>query len=141
MRKLIYLLPLFLLFACAEDKKGSETNENPSIEGFVEGKILFERNCAACHQKSGAPQVKIYPPLKNSDYLQANQHKIACIIRNGVNENLTVNGKEYTIKMQGFSNFSAQEIGQISNYISNAWGNDFGVKTTEQVIEELKNCE
>jgi mono/diheme cytochrome c family protein len=136
----ILFILTFFVFSCAEKKEEEKDPAKAQIEGYYEGKALFEAKCVACHQKSGEPSVKLYPPLKNSDYLRNNPAKIACIIRNGVNEDLTVNGQEYKIKMQGFNALSAQEISQIYNYINNSWGNDYGTKSTDEVIEDLKNC-
>jgi mono/diheme cytochrome c family protein len=127
-----------VLVACNSVTK--ENSEQKSIEGYYEGKALFEKNCAVCHQQDGEPDAGIFPPLKNSDFLQKNQQRIPCIIKNGVEENLTVNGKKYEIKMLGFNNLSAEEVAQIINYINNSWGNEFGTTSTKKVKEQLGSC-
>ena len=143
MKSVLGVLVIALFFSCSqtqETENQAQEKEVANIPGFFEGKALFEANCVRCHQKSGEPNIKLYPPLKGSDYLQANQPKIACIIRNGVDEDLIVNGKEYKIKMQGFPELTAQEISQIINYINNSWGNDFGKTDVEKVKTSLDGC-
>ncbi len=122
-------------------QENKTSNLENKIEGFVEGKLLYDSKCSSCHQKNGAPEVNIYPPLKGSDFLVNNQDKIACIIRNGLEEPLIVNGKKYGIQMPGFSALTAQEISQIIVYINNAWGNNYGISTVDKVKKELEGCQ
>ena len=135
---LIIVSSLFI-FSCASEKP--ETVQEHRVEGYFEGMELFNANCVICHNKTGVPELPIFPPLKGSDYLRDNQDKIACIIKYGTKEDLTVNGKTYKVKMNGFNKFSAQEIGQIINYINNSWGNENGTTNTERVIKELQSCD
>ena len=140
MRHIILITLSFLLFSCgnSDNSKTAISSEKP--DGYFEGGKLYNAVCAACHDQSGVSKIKIYPPLKNSDYLKANQSKIACIIKNGINEPLVVNGETYKFKMNGFPEYTAQEVSQIINYINNSWGNNYGSITTEEVKSQLKAC-
>ena len=131
-----------LFFSCNEiAENGKTASHKPAmVEGYYQGMELYETNCILCHKKTGIPELPIFPPLKGSDYLRDNQSNIACIIRNGISEPLKVNGKDYKVKMNGFEELSAQDIGQIINYINHSWGNDFGETNTQKVIKELENC-
>jgi cytochrome c551 len=155
MSKFLVLLNLifFFLTSCNSPQTKSEAIEgkdtliesqkdvsNPKVEGYLEGKTLYESKCSSCHHKDGAPEVSIYPPLKNSDFLKDNQQKIACIIIKGQKEPLDVNGKTYSMQMPAFSGLSAQEVSQIINYINNTWGNNYGVTTTKSIKSDLENC-
>lgn len=140
---LICLSIVILLFSCNEvvTKDGKTASHKPAmVDGYYQGMELYEANCILCHQKTGIPELKIFPPLKDSDYLRDNQSTIACIIRNGISEPLTVNGKGYKVKMNGFEELSAQDISQIINYINHSWGNDYGKTDTKKVIKELEDC-
>lgn len=91
--------------------------------------------CVACHQPNGAGVPGAFPPLAGSDYagfLDPIGH--AKIILNGLQGEITVNGTAYNGVMQAYaSTLSDTEIAAIATYERNAWGNDHGVVTPEQV--------
>jgi len=140
MKKLIIIALSIMLFSCGSESDSNSVVSSEQPEGYFEGGKLYNAVCAACHEESGLAKVKIYPPLKQSDYLKNNQDKIACIIKNGINEPLVVNGETYKIKMNGFPEYTAQEVSQIINYINNSWGNNYGAISTEEVKSQLSNC-
>lgn len=80
------------------------------------------------------------PPLATSDYLKERQAFIACIIQNGIEDTLTVNGIQYTEKMLGIPQLSNFQMANIINFINHAWGNDFGYINIETLEKNLKNC-
>jgi len=83
---------------------------------------------------------RLIPPLAQSDYLKQHQSQIACLIRNGISDTLVVNGILYDVPMEGIKTLSNAEIGNIINYINQAWGNNIPFKSPVEVDEELKNC-
>ena len=136
--RLLLLLITGMLFSCG--KESSTGLERDLPEGFYEGKELFNARCSACHGVDGESVVKIYPPLKDSDYLRDNQQNIPCVIYYGVDTPLKVNGVEYQMKMPSSSNLSAEQIKNLINYINNSWGNEFGEVSTEEVKKVLEDC-
>jgi len=83
---------------------------------------------------------RLIPPLANSDYLRQHQNQIACLIRNGISDTIMVNGIQYDIPMEGIKNLSNAEIGNIINFINQAWGNNIVFKSPVEVDRELENC-
>ena len=108
-------------------------------ETYMQGKRLYEAHCQNCHAEDGVGLSKLIPPLAKSDYLRDHQSKITCIIRNGQNEKIVVNGIEYQQEMPG-KKFTEVQVTNIINYINHAWGNDFGVTTLQKVTNEIRNC-
>jgi len=108
---------------------------------IVQGKGLYTKHCSACHQDSGKGLASLYPPLKESDYLLENLPRAACIIRNGLVENITVNGKSYSQMMPGLAQLTPLEIAEILTYITNSWGNSTGISGVKDVDRWLKNCD
>ena len=108
-------------------------------ETYAQGKRLYEAHCENCHMEDGNGLAKLIPPLQNSDYLKNNQDKIACILKNGQKGKVIVNGIEYNQEMPG-KNYTAVQITNITNYINNAWGNQYGVTNLEQSSNALKKC-
>ena len=88
---------------------------------------------------NGIGLAKLIPPLANSDYLRDNQDAIACILRNGQNGKVVVNGVEYNQEMPG-KKYTEVQITNITNYINNAWGNDFGVVSLNGITKDLRKC-
>ena len=85
---------------------------------------------------------QLIPPLAQSDYLIAHHGDLACIIRNGLEGEIVVNGKSYNQPMAGISEeeISDVEMTNIINYISNNWGNELGSTTLKAVQQQLDNC-
>ncbi|MCK5470863.1 MAG: cytochrome c, partial [Cyclobacteriaceae bacterium] len=62
---------------------------------MVEGKRLYSLHCANCHQADGAGLARLYPPLKNSDYLISNRRESICGMRHGQKGEIIVNGVSF----------------------------------------------
>jgi nitrite reductase (NO-forming) len=92
------------------------------------GKVLYERNCAFCHQPEGEGMVGTFPPLAKADYLQALAEKTdrAELIRIplfGLTGKITVNGSDYYGEMPPISGMSDQDLATVLTYTTNSWGN------------------
>jgi cytochrome c len=105
-----------------------------------EGEKLYKEYCANCHMDDGKGLEGLIPPLAQSDYLQYKKNQLACLIQNGLNEKMVVNGREYEGKMPANPKLSEVEIANILNYIQNAWGNKAEFISIQTVKDELKNC-
>lgn len=142
MKKIILLIivlatPLFLMLpSCASEERIKTT------KSISAGKILYEKHCMGCHGQKGEGYKTLYPPIQNSDYLQANKKKIPCIIKKGMHEPIKVNGKEYKGQMLGFENFDNNQISYLMNYLYNMYENtDTAFYSPDFVKECLQTCE
>jgi len=145
MRKLAILFIGLMIVACTGKgkKDGEEMSHGQSVkleQYMVEGQQLYNQYCSNCHQPNGEGLAKLYPPLKNSDYLKQNTDKAICSMKNGLNGEIVVNGVTYNQMMPGVPTLTELEIAEIATYIYNSWGNDKGMITIKQVQESLKNC-
>lgn len=107
---------------------------------YKQGEALYINYCSSCHQIDGKSFEKLMPPLAQSDYLKENQSDLACIIRYGMEGEITVNGQKYDAVMGELPNIKEVEITNVINYINNAWGNNNGYTPLKEVQEALKNC-
>lgn len=135
---------LFIIFLLATSciPSGENTSElTSSVDraAFLKGQTLYKQNCAQCHQANGAGLKKIYPPLAQSDYLINNTSKAIQFIKHGTSEPIVVNGQRYAFNMPSNTHLSNEEIAQIMTYISNAWGNQAGTITIEDVQKALND--
>lgn len=136
---IIIVLVLFGSFACTESSNKSQ--EGPSevinMEPYWRGQRLYRAHCQNCHQESGEGVGRIYPPLAKSDYLLANQSRAIRVIKNGLNETITVNGQEFNNAMPNNVKFVDDDIAALMTYIGNTWGNNMGNVSQSDVRKAL----
>ena len=109
-------------------------------EPYPQGKNLYAVHCANCHMADGTGLGGNIPPLAGADYLRDRQEMIACLIRHGSMDTVTVNGTVYDAPMPGVPRLSEFQIANIINYVNHAWGNDYGFVTVEPIRRRLENC-
>lgn len=105
---------------------------------YVNGKGLYEKTCQNCHGKNGEGLGKLYPPLTDTLLLSKNKSILACIIKNGVSDKMTVNNLSYEAQMPGNPELADIDIAQIIVYITNSFGNKQGFYDQTQVTADLK---
>jgi mono/diheme cytochrome c family protein len=107
---------------------------------YRQGESLYVTHCASCHIDDGLGLRGVIPPLAGADYVARDPAAIACIIRNGLEGEIVVNGTTYNEPMEGLPQLSDFQIANIINYINTAWGNDFGFVTLPEVRRRLEDC-
>ena len=105
------------------------------------GKDIYQARCQNCHGANGEGLGELAPPLTDTVFLKVNKNKLACYIKNGVDEPMVINGKTYHEKMPGAKDLHTIDITQLTVYITNAFGNNQGMYTQDEVIEDLLNCD
>lgn len=123
----IILSLLLVLFAC---------QRNP----WRDGEWIYQKNCASCHGENGQGLGELIPPLAGADFLEKNPGQLPCIVRNGLQDTIVVNGKTFVQPMAGVPHLSDIEITNLLNYVNHAWGNDYGVYKLEEVRGLLEKC-
>ena len=139
---MINILLLFItslaLFSC--DFEGEKGTIAPTRD-LLKGKKLYANHCAGCHQDQGEGLGKVYPPIKDSDYLKAHFADLPCIIRNGMDKKIIVNGEEFTYEMYGIKGIGDYEIAAICNYIAFTWKvGDGKIMTKKKVTKAIELC-
>lgn len=129
---------ILLMFSCVS-KSGD--NSPKFSQYYVQGEQLYIVHCSNCHQKTGKGLGRIYPPLDTSDFMNASVSRAICIIRNGLEGEIIVNGISYNQAMPGFPSLSDLEIAQISTYIYNTWSHEQGIIDVKQVTKTLTECD
>lgn len=98
------------------------------------GKLVFQQNCASCHQPEGQGLPHAFPPLAKSDFLNANHDRAVGVLLHGLQGKVTVNGEVYESVMPQL-NLSDEDIANVLTYVLNMWGNNGGEVTPEKVLE------
>ncbi|MFA0963086.1 cytochrome c [Roseivirga sp. BDSF3-8] len=108
----------------------------------IQGKTLYNTECAQCHQEDGSGFAQLYPPLKDSDYLQESPGRTICLIKNGLSGEITVNGKTYSQAMPAHDLLTDLEIAEIMTYLYTEWGtpDQQRLYPVKEVTSVLQNC-
>jgi len=106
--------------------------ELSSAERIEFGRQTYAQNCLACHQAQGEGISGVFPPVAQSDYLNADVERAIGIVINGLSGQITVNGVNYNSAMPAVS-LSAEEVSNVLTYIYSQWGNSGAVITPAQV--------
>lgn len=108
---------------------------------FSQGQALYKSQCANCHMEDGSGLQGLIPPLANADYLITNKDNIACIIHQGMEGSIVVNGVRYNQQvMPANPKLTDAEITNITNYILTAWGNQGGTVRLPDVKAQVDKC-
>jgi len=102
-----------------------ETTQGEAKTGTstVDGKALYAQHCAACHGPEGKGQGDVFPALAGN----ANLADIDMVI------DVVLHGRQGTAMVPWGEQLSDEEIAAVINYILNAWGNNFGTVTPEDI--------
>lgn len=104
------------------------------------GKDLYKLHCQNCHGENGEGLGELAPPLTDTVFLKENKAKLACMIKNGTSEPITIHGKKYQGKMPNFPTLHDIDIAQVMVYITNSFGNNQGMYNYQKVSTDLQNC-
>ena len=115
-----------------EDVK-TKTRNKTLAESIASGKQIYTNTCFACHQANGEGIASAFPPLAESDYLNADVNRSINIVLHGKTGEITVNGQKYNSVMtkQALTN---EEVADVLTYVYNSWGNNKTHVKTSDVI-------
>ena len=130
--QLILILPCLYLLSCGGEQGAVDDTEAVNTK-YAEGKEVYDRSCIACHMKDGKGLEGTFPPLAGSDYLLEDPQRALEQVMEGSAEEMVVNGVTYNGIMPP-QDVTGEEAVAVVNYILNAWGNDGG----EVSMDDLK---
>jgi cytochrome c551 len=138
------ILTIFLLNSCNPKSSNPENtlagiSDTKVLQYAIEGKALYEANCANCHQSNGMGLGRLIPPINQSDYFLDDIPRTAKIIKHGQKGEITVNGVAYNQEMPANPRLTNIEIAHIMTYLYNIWGSEKGVIDAGMVEVYLKN--
>ncbi len=105
-----------------------------------QGQRLYAQHCAGCHGEQGQGLARLIPPLAGSDYLADHRAELPCLLRNGQNQVIVVNGVGYHNVMPGNKTMSAAQLTNLLNFIESHWGNEAAPRTIHDVQTQLDAC-
>ena len=118
--------PPFRVLSCVALLAGS------AAAAAVDGESVYERACATCHGVDGHGVPGVFPPLNDSDYLQADTERTISAVVAGLSGEISVNGVRYDAAMPSMAYLGDDEVAATLTYVMEAW-NGGGRVTAEQV--------
>ena len=100
------------------------------------GKQVYTQSCMACHQANGDGIPNAFPPLANSDYLNADVHRSIEVVKFGLTGEIEVNGNIYNSAMPP-QNISDEDVAAVLTYVYNNWGNN-KTEVTQEMVKKAK---
>jgi mono/diheme cytochrome c family protein len=120
-------LLLTLIFACsgaiAQVRRSSKSFRSHLALSIANGKAVYTQNCATCHQVDGHGVPNMNPPLIQTSYVLGDKTKLIKIILNGFNEDVEINGNNYSNTMPSHDFLKDKEIADVLTYIRNSFSN------------------
>lgn len=106
----------------------------------VNGQKVYITHCQNCHGEKGEGLGNLYPPLTDTNFLDKNHQKLACMIKYGSTGELEVAGKKFNNTMPA-SNLSAIDIAYVLTYINTKINKRKEIFSLADVEKQLKNCQ
>ena len=138
----VFLFVVLLHVGCAgktENQHLAPSEHEEFAQYMVEGGKLYNLHCSNCHQYNGQGLGRVFPPLNESDYMLANFSQVLCLIKNGQQGEMIVNGVTFTEPMPGTPHLTNLELAEVTTYIYNAWSHKKGMITVSEVETVLDN--
>lgn len=110
--------------------------EKSMAEKMERGKQVYTQSCMACHQANGDGIPNAFPPLANSDYLNADVHRSIEVVKFGLTGEIEVNGNIYNSAMPP-QNISDEDVAAVLTYVYNNWGNNKS-EVTQEMVKKAK---
>ena len=140
MKKFIALISFtYLLISCSSSQ---ESIPEKGVTGlsYQSGLKIYQERCAVCHGKKGEGLKSLYPPIAHSDYLLKNKDQVPCIIKNGLEGEIVVNGKTFNSVMLAHKDLSDMELADLMTFLFNSWDYSEGEYTKSDIKKLLENC-
>ncbi|SER77892.1 c-type cytochrome [Pedobacter rhizosphaerae] len=136
-----HIIRSVFIFSIAGIIASCQNQETIDLQNYLSsGKDIYKAKCQNCHGENGEGLGQLAPPLTDSVFLKNNKARLACIIKNGLNEEISILDKTYKEKMPGFPELTDIEVAQVKVFITNSFGNNQGFSSYHQVAKELGKC-
>ena len=106
---------------------------------LVCGEQIYQTYCVACHLIDGRGDGTRFPPLDSSENVQGDKNRLINILLNGMQEQITVKGKQFNGLMPSHRFLSDKDLALVLTYIRQNFNNNASAITPEEVSKVRKN--
>jgi mono/diheme cytochrome c family protein len=104
----------------------------------VDGQVVFNANCVACHQASGKGLPGVFPPLDGSEWVNGDVRILVNLVLHGVTGEMSVMGQTYKGAMPPFAQLGDAELAAVLSHVRSAWSNKSAPLSAELIEKERK---
>lgn len=122
-----------LIYSCQSDE------QIEFARYYSAGSLVYESHCQNCHGAKGEGLQGLIPPFTDSTYLSSNRSTLACFVKNGLKEKITISNKVFESAMPA-NDLPPIELAEVLTYITNSFGNKLGVIKLDEVENDLVKC-
>lgn len=100
------------------------------------GKTVYDSLCMNCHQPDAKGLPGIYPPLRESEWVNGATEPLIKMLLHGLIGKITVGGQEFGVAAQipmPPSSLTDEQIAQVLTYVRSSFGNKSGAVAVEEV--------
>jgi mono/diheme cytochrome c family protein len=115
-----------------------EVADNLQKDVVSGGRQVYLNYCVACHLNDGKGDGNRFPPLDSSEYVIGDKTRLIGILLNGLQEPITVKGKQYNNLMPSHKFLSDVDMAMVLTYIRQNFGNASS-EITPAEIAALRN--
>lgn len=130
---LAFLAIISVLFSCQNEKQLEFDRY------YSAGSLVYQQHCQNCHGAKGEGLQSLIPPLTDSVYLKNKRNSLACFVKFGLKEKITVSDKVFEGAMPA-NELAPIEIAEVLTYVTNSFGNKIGTINQDIVSLNLTNC-
>lgn len=136
--KKLTLLALFCGLLLASFSFKSVEDQSDALKKSMEaGKNTYNQVCLACHMDKGQGIPNVFPPLAKSDFLMKDTDRNIKNLIQGLQGEITVNGKKYNQVMPA-SGLDDEDIANVLNYVMNSWGNKAEKMVSKEQVAKVR---
>ena len=92
---------------------------------YTAGQLTYQAKCQNCHGKNGEGLNALIPPLTDTIFIKNNKNRLACFLKNGLTERITVQNKLFDEAMPP-TGLAPIEIARVLTFVTNSFGNKLG---------------
>jgi glucose/arabinose dehydrogenase len=97
------------------------------------GEEIYLTYCGACHLHDGKGDGLRFPPLDSSEYVMGDKNKLIEILLNGLQQPITVRGKEWNNLMPSHSFLTDDQLSSVLTYVRKNFGHSQDGITVEEI--------
>lgn len=129
MKKILFIT--LLIFAHCQIK----------VNPYKEGEYAYNKHCSGCHGDRGEGLNKLYPDLKDTNYIFANRQSLFCLLTQGITNESKSNFKPRfgTQEMPANPLLTPSDVSNILNYINSILWHQKEFSIIE-IKQQLNNC-
>lgn len=101
-----------------------------------DGRAVFNRTCATCHQQNGQGIRGAFPPLVGSPFVTGDKARLVRLVLHGLTGQLVVGGARYNNVMPPWKTLSDAELAAVLTYVRSSFGNTAGPVTPQDVAQQ-----